>query len=199
MNLSGINIDTSISNPNYRSGAASAPPQQKQISDQQNSADKVTISTDAKMASDLEKFALPNWIGTYTAPLNDLTPSLSQVESTRKYQALFEGIDGSNPKNIAAMKQYLDNDPAVAQGRRDYQQREALKTELQQYGEYHYTAYKAAMDSIGVNEGKSYNEIVANDLSAAERAHSVFKETLFSMPGIESLMKTLDVPAAIES
>jgi len=199
INLSGINTEVSTSNANHRSGAVSDSAPQQQIPDQRNSTDKVTISADAKMASDLEKLALPNWIGTYTAPLDDLTNSFSQIESTKKYQALFDGVDGSNPKNIEAMKRYLDNDAAVTQGRRDFQQREAFKTELQQYGEYHNTAYKAAMEAVGVTDSKSYYDIVTNDPSAADRAHSVFKETLFSMSDIRSLMSRLDVPAADQS
>jgi hypothetical protein len=90
----------------------------------------------------------------------------------------------------------VNSDLALKAGNQWGEQRDAVKTELRQYGEYWGNAYQTAMKAVGVTEGKSYNDIVANDPSAADLSHSVFKETLLSVPGIESLMRRLDVPAA---
>jgi len=191
VNISGINSFTSTSKYNDQGVVRSKPIEQKISAAAASSTDKVTISVDAKMANDLEKYALPDWIKDYVAPLNDLTSSTAAVESTRKYQALFDGVKGDRK----AAQQFLDNDPATKQFRLNLQKYNDVKSELDQYGKYQKQAMDAAMDAIGATNGKSYYEVTSSDPSAANRAHNVFSEVLASKPDIKSLMGRLDVPA----
>ena len=93
----------------------------------------------------------------------------------------------------------VNSDLALKPGGQWDEQREAFKTELKQYGEYWGVAYQSAMKAVGATDGKSYNDIVTNDPSAADRAGGIFRETLLGMPGIRSLMSRLSVPAANQS
>ena len=159
---SGIN--TAFLVTNYSNTSGSSHSQQKASPALPSATDQVTISAAAKTASDLEQYALPKWLESYTPPLN------------------------------------LVNSPLAMQPGGEWsKQREALQPELKQYGEYSNSAYQAAMKAVGATDGKSYYDIVAKDPSAADRAASVFKETLLNMPGISFLMNRLDVPGIKES
>jgi len=97
-NISGLNAITSFPKYACQAVTGSKPAQQKTSIASANSADKVTISAAAQMSNGVEKYALPDWIGGYVAPLNDLTNS-EAMESAKKASALFDGVKGECATN----------------------------------------------------------------------------------------------------
>ena len=198
----GINIGISLLNSIYSSSAANTTTQQKQLSGQyggprmlfisgtNTDVSTSTSSSGATSASTQQTQVSGQQNPAYNVTISAAAKAASELDAAGGLPKWFNKYDAPLNDTSSALANKMTNDWS--------QQRSALQTELNQYGEYTHTAFLAAMKAVGATDGRSYtyNQMVASDPSVADRAEAVFKQTLLSMPNASSLMSRLSVPAA---
>ena len=201
----GINIGISLLNSIYSSSTANTSTQQKQLSGQYGgprmlfiSGTNTDISTSTSSsgvasASAQQTQASSQQNPAYKVTLSTAGKTAAEIEAAQKYGLPKWWLKYDAPLND------LSSPLANKMTSEWSEQRSALQTELNQYEGYTHTALLAAMKAVGASDTQSYNAMVANDPSVGDRAEAAFKQTLLSMPGAQSLMSRLNVPAASTS
>jgi hypothetical protein len=199
----GIDTGISLLNSIYSSIAANKATQQKQLSGQYAAPRMLFVSG---ASTDTSVSASNSNIGTittsdqqnqasgqnpaYKVAISTAGKTAAEIETAQKY-----GLPKWWSKYDAPLND-LSSPLANKMTNEWSQQRSALQTQLNQYGEYTHTALLAAMKAVGASDTQSYNAMVANDPSVGDRAEAAFKQTLLSMPNASSLMSRLNVAAA---